>query len=66
MIIKTKFKNLVIIQNKKHKDKRGYFQELAEKQLNKKFISCNVLLKEKCLKRTAYSKKKPREKLLLF
>ena len=39
MVIQTKFKDLVIIQNKKHKDKRGYFQEIfSQKQLKKKFI----------------------------
>ena len=39
MVIKTKFKDLVIIQNKKHKDKRGYFQEIfSQKQLKRKFI----------------------------
>ena len=38
MIIKTKFKNLVIIQNKSFKDDRGYFKELLrEKEINKKF-----------------------------
>tara|TARA_B100000795_G_scaffold36894_1_gene24309 strand:- start:744 stop:1268 length:525 start_codon:yes stop_codon:yes gene_type:complete len=38
MIIKTKFKDLVIIQNKSFKDDRGYFKELLrEKEINKKF-----------------------------
>ncbi len=38
MIIKTKFKDLVIIQNKSFKDSRGYFKELLrEKEMNKKF-----------------------------
>jgi len=38
MIIKTKFKDLVIIQNKSFKDNRGYFKELLrEKEINKKF-----------------------------
>ena len=34
----TIIEKLNIIQNKKHHDKRGYFQELLkEKQINKKF-----------------------------
>ena len=38
MIIKTKFKDLLIIQNKSFKDDRGYFKELLrEKEINKKF-----------------------------
>ena len=38
MITKTKFKGLLVIQNKSHKDKRGYFKELInEKKLNKRF-----------------------------
>ena len=37
-IIKTKFKDLLIIQNKSFKDKRGYFKELIrEEKINKKF-----------------------------
>ena len=38
MIIKTKFKDLFILQNKNHKDKRGYFKELMkEKNLKLRF-----------------------------
>jgi len=38
MIVKTDFKDLLIIQNKKFNDQRGHFKELlSEKQLNKKF-----------------------------
>ena len=38
MIVKTKFKNLFIINGKKFKDKRGYFRELLkEKKVGKKF-----------------------------
>ena len=37
-MIKTKFKDLLIIQNKSFKDNRGYFKELyKETFLNKKF-----------------------------
>ena len=38
MIKKTKFKDLILINNKSFKDNRGYFKELLlEKNLNKKF-----------------------------
>ena len=38
MIEKTKFKDLIIINNKSFKDRRGYFKELLlEKNLKKKF-----------------------------
>ena len=38
MISKTKFKGLLVIQNKSFKDKRGYFKELLrEKELSKRF-----------------------------
>ena len=37
-MIKTKFKDLFLIQNKSFKDKRGYFKELIrEEKINKKF-----------------------------
>ena len=37
-IAKTSFKDLIIIKNKSHKDKRGYFKELLrEKEIRKKF-----------------------------
>ena len=39
MIIKTNFKDLVIIQKKKFNDSRGYFQEIfSEKNIKKRFI----------------------------
>ena len=38
MILKTKFKDLVLFQNISFKDNRGYFKEiLLEKNLKKKF-----------------------------
>ena len=38
-MIKTKFKDLFIIQNKSFKDKRGYFKEIIrEKKLIKDFL----------------------------
>ena len=37
-MIKTKFKDLFMIQNKSFKDKRGYFKEIIrEEKINKKF-----------------------------
>ena len=37
-MIKTKFKDLFIIQNKSFKDKRGYFKEIIrEEKINKRF-----------------------------
>ena len=66
MIIKTKFKDLVIIQNKKHKDKRGYFQELfTEKQLNKRFIFTVMSYSKKNVLRGLHiQKKKPQGKII--
>ena len=38
MLIKTKFKDLLIVQNKKYDDKRGFFKEiLREKEIKKRF-----------------------------
>ncbi len=50
MITKTKFKGLLLIQNKSHKDKRGYFKELInEKKLNKRFpFTVISFSKKKC------------------
>ena len=37
-MIKTKFKDLFIVENKSFKDNRGYFKELIrEKKINEKF-----------------------------
>ena len=58
MIIKTKFKDLVIIQNKSFKDNRGYFKELLrEKEINKKFpFMVMSYSKKKCTERATYTK----------
>ena len=46
-IIKTKFKNLIVIKSKNFYDKRGYFREiLIEKLVKKKFVF-NVVSKSK-------------------
>ena len=38
-ILKTKFKDLIVVANKKFNDDRGYFREiLVEKKIKKKFI----------------------------
>ena len=48
MIHKTDFKDLVIIQNKKYKDSRGFFMELLKnKDLKKIFHLLFVLTQKK-------------------
>ena len=34
MLIKTRFKGLLLIKNKKFKDKRGYFKEILKEFFN--------------------------------
>ena len=41
-MIKTKFKDLFIIQNKRFIDKRGYFKELLQEKIRKE-IESNVV-----------------------
>ena len=50
MIVKTKFKDLFIFQNKSFKDKRGNFKELIKEKKNKKKVTfySDVLFKKKC------------------
>ena len=57
---KTKFKELLITQNKIYKDKRGYFKELLrENKLNKRFpFVVMSFSKKKCNQRFAFTKKK--------
>ena len=66
MVIQTKFKDLVIIQNKKHKDKRGYFQEIfSKKQLKKKFIFTVMSFSKKNVMRGLHIQtKKPQGKII--
>ena len=49
-ILKTKFKDLLIIKNQKFFDNRGSFREvLIEKEINKKFLFTVVSIsKKKC------------------
>ena len=66
MIIKTKFKDLIIIQKKKFKDSRGYFQELfSESHIKKKFIF-NVMSfsKKNVLRGLHVQTKKPQGKII--
>ena len=47
-IIKTKFKGLIVIQNKRFDDNRGFFRELLiEKQIKKKFCFYVVSVSKK-------------------
>ncbi len=52
-ILKTPFKDLIIVKNKRFIDNRGYFRELLiEKNIKKKFpfnvVSVSKLSKKKC------------------
>tara|TARA_B100001029_G_C14651142_1_gene229385 strand:- start:239 stop:394 length:156 start_codon:yes stop_codon:yes gene_type:complete len=49
MILKTKFKDLLVFKNKSFKDKRGYFKELIKENQIKKKLPFTVM---------SYSKKK--------
>jgi dTDP-4-dehydrorhamnose 3,5-epimerase len=66
MFIKTKFKDLFVVNNKSHKDKRGYFKELlSEKKIKKKFpffvMSCS---KKNVLRGLHIQKKNPQGKYI--
>ncbi len=66
MIIKTKFKDLLIIQKKKFEDSRGYFQELySENYIKKKFIF-NVMSfsKKNVLRGLHIQTKRPQGKII--
>ena len=65
-IIKTKFKDLAIIETKNHFDNRGFFKEVFKnKLLNKKFIfDCMSVSKRNVLRGLHFQKKKPQGKLL--
>ena len=65
-ILKTSFKDLLIIENQKFKDNRGYFREiLVEKNLKKKF-PFNVVStsKKNVIRGLHYQKKKPQGKYI--
>ena len=66
-IVKTKFKDLLIIENHKYLDKRGEFREiLLEKNIKIKF-PFNVISKskKKCYSWTSLSTKKTSRKIYL-
>ena len=65
-IIKTKFKGLIIIQNKRFDDNRGFFRELLiEKQIKKKFCFYVVSVSKKnVIRGLHYQTKKPQGKFI--
>jgi dTDP-4-dehydrorhamnose 3,5-epimerase len=66
MLIKTKFKDLVIIKKKKFIDKRGYFQELYDEKIIKKKFVFNVMSfsKKNVLRGLHIQTKNPQGKLV--
>ena len=56
-IKKTKFKDLIILNGIKHKDRRGYLRELVLEKLIKKKFKFQILSvsKKKCFKRFTFS-----------
>ena len=65
-IIKTKFKGLIVIQNKRFDDNRGFFRELLiEKQIKKKFCFYVVSVSKKnVIRGLHYQTKKPQGKFI--
>ncbi len=66
-IKKTKFKNLIIFENKKYTDTRGYFRELYKNNFldKKKFIFlCMSKSKKNVLRGLHFQKKKQQEKFV--
>ena len=66
MIIKTKFKDLLVIKKNKFTDKRGYFQELYDEKVIKKNFVFNVLSysKKNVLRGLHIQTKKPQGKII--
>ena len=66
MIIKTKFKDLIIIKKKKFIDSRGYFQELYDEKIIKKKFIFNVMSysKKNVLRGLHIQTKRPQGKLV--
>ena len=65
-IVKTPFKDLIIIRNKRYDDSRGYFRELLiEKKINKKFCF-NVISasKKNVIRGLHFQVKKPQGKFI--
>ena len=65
-IIKTKFKDLVILKSKNYPDKRGFFREIyQEKILKKKFVfDCFSSSKKGVLRGLHFQTKNPQGKLI--
>ncbi len=65
-IIKTKFKDLVLIDSKHHKDKRGFFREVFnQKILKKKFVfDCMSQSRKNVLRGLHFQKKNPQGKFI--
>jgi dTDP-4-dehydrorhamnose 3,5-epimerase len=65
-ILKTSFKDLLIIENQKFIDNRGYFREiLVEKKLKKKFpFNVVSMSKKNVIRGLHYQKKKPQGKYI--
>ena len=65
-IVKTKFKDLVILKSKNHPDNRGFFKEIyQEKILKKKFIfDCFSSSKKGVLRGLHFQTKNPQGKLI--
>ena len=65
-IIKTKFKDLVLINSKHHKDKRGFFREVFnQKILKKKFVfDCMSQSRKNVLRGLHFQKKNPQGKFI--
>ena len=58
-ILKTPFKDLIVIENEKFTDSRGYFREvLVEKNLKKKFLFNVVSVSKKNVIRGLHYQKK--------
>ena len=65
-IIKTKFKDLILISSSLHKDNRGFFREVYKKKMlkNKFVFDCLSSSKKNVLRGLHFQKKKPQGKLL--
>tara|TARA_Y100000748_G_C15317754_1_gene418791 strand:- start:42 stop:566 length:525 start_codon:yes stop_codon:yes gene_type:complete len=66
MIVKTKFKDLLIYKNKIFKDKRGYFKELIKERVIKKKLPFTVMSysKKNVIRGLHIQTKKPQGKLI--
>ena len=65
-ILKTPFKDLLVIENEKYKDSRGYFREiLVEKNLKKKFpFNIVSVSKKNVIRGLHYQRKNPQGKYI--